>query len=84
MNATNIYHLFEGSFRTSYGIQSMFGKCVCKFALWAVQILQIFAVIKQRTMEKLQASFDAILRPITNLFHRYMFDRINWNNRMIT
>ena len=34
-------------------------------------------------MEKLQASFDAMLRPITNLFHRYMFERINWNNRMV-
>lgn len=34
-------------------------------------------------MEKLQISFDAMLRPITPSFHRYMFDRINWNNRMI-
>ena len=34
-------------------------------------------------MEKLQTSFDAMLRPITPSFHRYMFDRINWNNRMI-
>lgn len=34
-------------------------------------------------MEKLQASFDAMLRAIPVTFHRYMFDRINWNNRML-
>ncbi len=34
-------------------------------------------------MEKLQASFDAMLRTIPATFHRYMFDRINWNNRLL-
>ncbi|MCD8269671.1 MAG: AAA family ATPase [Parabacteroides sp.] len=34
-------------------------------------------------MEKLQASFDAMLRTIPATFHRYMFNRINWNNRLL-
>ena len=34
-------------------------------------------------MEKVQISFDAMLRPISTAFHRYMFDHINWNNRLI-
>lgn len=34
-------------------------------------------------MEKLQASFDAMLRTIPTTFHRYMFDCINWNNRLL-
>ena len=34
-------------------------------------------------MENLQANFDAMLRSTPTVFHRYMFDRINWNNRML-
>lgn len=34
-------------------------------------------------MEKLQASFDAMARAIPTTFHRYMFDRINWDNRLL-
>lgn len=34
-------------------------------------------------MEKLQASFDAMLRATPGTFHRYMFHRINWNNRLL-
>lgn len=34
-------------------------------------------------MEKLQASFDAMLRAIPTVFHRYMYERINWNNRLM-
>lgn len=34
-------------------------------------------------MEKLQASFDSMLRAIPTNFHRYMFARINWNNRLM-
>lgn len=34
-------------------------------------------------MEKLQVSFDAMLRATPTTFHRYMFDRINWNNRLL-
>ena len=34
-------------------------------------------------MDKLQQSFDAMLRSIPTTFHRYMFDRINWNNRLL-
>lgn len=34
-------------------------------------------------MEKLQASFDSMLRAIPTDFHRYMFARINWNNRLM-
>ncbi|EOS15315.1 MULTISPECIES: ATP-binding protein [Parabacteroides] len=34
-------------------------------------------------MEKLQASFDAMLRSISTTFHRYMFNRINWDNRLL-
>ena len=34
-------------------------------------------------MDKLQMSFDAMLRSIPTTFHRYMFDRINWNNRLL-
>lgn len=34
-------------------------------------------------MEKLQANFDAMLRSTPTEFHRYMYHRINWNNRML-
>lgn len=34
-------------------------------------------------MEKLQASFDAMLRSISTTFHRYMFNRVNWDNRLL-
>lgn len=34
-------------------------------------------------MEKLQASFDAMLRTAPSTFHRYMFHQINWNNRLL-
>lgn len=34
-------------------------------------------------MDKLQTSFDAMLRTTPTSFHRYMFDRINWNNRLL-
>ena len=34
-------------------------------------------------MEKLQANFDAMLRSTPTVFHRYMFDRINWHNRVL-
>lgn len=34
-------------------------------------------------MEKLQANFDAMLRSTPTAFHRYMFNRINWENRLL-
>lgn len=34
-------------------------------------------------MEKLQATFDKLLRETTTAFHRYMYDKIDWNARMI-
>lgn len=34
-------------------------------------------------MDKLQATFDKLLRETSTLFHRYMYERINWNARMI-
>ena len=34
-------------------------------------------------MEKLQEYFDTILKETPTGFHRYMFDRIDWGNRMI-
>lgn len=34
-------------------------------------------------MEQLQATFDKLLRETNSTFHRYMYDRINWNARMI-
>lgn len=34
-------------------------------------------------MQKLQATFDKLLRETTTTFHRYMYNRINWNARMI-
>lgn len=34
-------------------------------------------------MEKLQATFDKLLRETTTSFHRYMYDKIDWNARMI-
>lgn len=34
-------------------------------------------------MEKLQATFDKLLRETSTSFHRYMYDRIHWDARMI-
>ena len=34
-------------------------------------------------MEKLQAYFDALLRDIPTEHHRYMFSRIDWENRLV-
>lgn len=34
-------------------------------------------------MERLQAIFDKLLRETTSTFHRYMYDRIDWNARMV-
>lgn len=34
-------------------------------------------------MQRLQATFDKLLRETTTIFHRYMYDRINWDARMI-
>ena len=34
-------------------------------------------------MDKLQEHFDKLLRETTTGFHRYMYDRINWQGRMI-
>ena len=34
-------------------------------------------------MEKLQAYFDALLRDTPTEHHRYMFDRIDWENRLV-
>lgn len=34
-------------------------------------------------MEKLQATFDKLLRETNTTFHRYMYAQINWNIRMI-
>lgn len=34
-------------------------------------------------MEKLQVTFDKLLRETRVDFHRYMYSRINWDNRMI-
>lgn len=34
-------------------------------------------------MEQLQATYRKLLRETTTTFHRYMYDRINWNARMI-
>ena len=34
-------------------------------------------------MEKLQIRFDKLLRETTSTFHRYMYDKINWNARMV-
>lgn len=34
-------------------------------------------------MEQLQATFDKLLRETSTTFHRYMYDRINWDARMI-
>lgn len=34
-------------------------------------------------MQKLQATFDKLLRETTSTFHRYIYGRINWNARMI-
>lgn len=34
-------------------------------------------------MEKLQATFDKLLRETPTTFHRYMYDRIRWDARMI-
>ena len=30
-------------------------------------------------MEQLQATFDKLLRETSTTFHRYMYDRINWD-----
>lgn len=34
-------------------------------------------------MEQLQATYHKLLRETTTAFHRYMYDRINWDARMI-
>ena len=34
-------------------------------------------------MEKLQATFDKLLRETTSKFHRYMYDRIDWQARIV-
>ena len=34
-------------------------------------------------MEKLQATFDKLLRETTSTFHRYMYDRIDWRARIV-
>ena len=34
-------------------------------------------------MDKLQEHFSKLLRETDTRFHRYMYDRINWHNRMI-
>ena len=34
-------------------------------------------------MERLQATFDKLLRETTSTFHRYMYDRIDWNARIV-
>ena len=34
-------------------------------------------------MEQLQATFDKLLRETHTTFHRYMYNRINWDARMI-
>lgn len=34
-------------------------------------------------MERLQATYKKLIRETTTSFHRYMFNRINWNARMI-
>ena len=34
-------------------------------------------------MEQLQTTFRKLLRGTDSTFHRYMYDRINWDARMI-
>lgn len=34
-------------------------------------------------MERLQATFDKLLRETTSTFHRYMYDQIDWDARMV-
>ena len=34
-------------------------------------------------MERLQATFDKLLRETTSTFHRYMYDRIDWQARVV-
>ena len=34
-------------------------------------------------MERLQATFDKLLRETTSTFHSYMYDRIDWNTRIV-
>lgn len=34
-------------------------------------------------MERLQATFDKLLRETTSTFHRYIYDQIDWNARMV-
>ncbi len=34
-------------------------------------------------MEKLQVTFDKLLRETTSTFHRYMYDRIEWKERIV-
>ena len=34
-------------------------------------------------MEKLQRTFDKLLRETSTTFHRYLYNKINWNVRMI-
>ena len=34
-------------------------------------------------MERLQATYKKLIRETTTSFHRYMFNRINWNARMV-
>ena len=34
-------------------------------------------------MERLQATFNKLLRETTSTFHRYIYDRIDWNTRIV-
>lgn len=45
--------------------------------------LQAIFIKKLLVMEQLQATYRKLLRETTTTFHRYMYDRINWNARMI-
>ena len=40
-------------------------------------------ISKQSSMEKLQVTFDKLLRETTSTFHRYMYDRIEWKERIV-
>ena len=49
------------------------------------EILYIFVLKShhQSFMERLQATFDKLLRETTSTFHRYMYDRIDWQARVV-
>ena len=47
--------------------------------------MSTFAPKKQKchiVMEHLTATYRKLLHDTTTVFHRYMYDRINWSNRM--